>query len=89
MILWFPARVDNHTCLIYLQSWMHDNKYRYPHRLQDIVNARFPSYDKREVHVEIIQRNLRLKQKCNIQYEVNQHNLLGEKWFTAVAHSNI
>ena len=89
MFLWFPTHVDDDTCLIYLQRWMHAEPYRYAHRLQDVLNARFTSYDKRKVEVEIHGKTLRLRKKCPIHYEINQQSTLGETWYCALPHANI
>lgn len=89
MFLWFPTRVEDDTCLIYLQGWMYAQPYRYVHRLQDVLNARFPSYDKRKVEIEIQGKALRLRKKCPIHYEINQQRMLGETWYSALPHANI
>ena len=89
MFLWFPTRVDNDTCLMYVQRWMHAHSYRYVHRLQDVLNARFPSYDKRKVEIEIRGKTLRLREPCAIHYEIQQQRTLGATWYTALPHANI
>ena len=89
MILWFPTRVDDNTCLIYLTGWIHTQRYRYLHRMQDVLNARFPSYDKRKAEVEIHNKTLRLRKKTPIHYEINQQHRLGETIYTALPHANI
>ena len=80
MLLWFPARIDDHTCLIYLQRWMDENDYRYLHRMQDVLNARFHSYDKREMCVEIVDKTLRLKKKRVHHYGVHKYESQGHVW---------
>jgi len=80
MFLWFPTNVDDHTCLIYLQRWMDENNYRYLHRMQDVLNARFHSYDKREMEVEFVGNILLRKRKSVRPYEVNTYEAMGHEW---------
>jgi len=80
MILWFPDSIDDHTCLLFLQKWMDENDYQYLHRMQDVLNARFHSYDKREMCVEIVDNTLRLKKKRMHQYGVHKCETQHYEW---------
>ena len=90
MFMWFPANVDDDTCLIYLQRRLHEGgPFQYVHMLQDSLNARFPSHDKRQVEVQLHGKTVRLLKKVDIHYEVHQQRTLGETWCTALPHANI
>lgn len=78
MRLWFPVGVDDAPCLLAIQRWLDAHDYWYPQRLQDAVNARFHSYDKRPACVDVVDGKARLWKPAPPQYAVvaDQHGLI-------------